>query len=104
VNRDRTYPRYVISVASELVGIHPQTLRAYERGGLIHPARTPGGGRRYSDADLERINRIGELARMGLPHVGIKLVLELEDQLRRHHATTVASPRRGDAHSSRNAP
>ena len=79
------YPVYVISVAAELVGIHPQTLRAYERVGLVHPARTPGGGRRYSDLDLVRVARIAELTRLGLPHVGIKLVLDLEDQLRRLH-------------------
>ena len=82
MSRDADYPRYVISVAADLVGIHPQTLRAYERVGLVVPARTAGGGRRYSDADLVRVARIAELTRLGLPHVGIKLVLELEDELR----------------------
>ncbi len=86
--RDPHAPRYVISVAAELVGIHPQTLRAYEKGGLVRPARSPGGGRRYSDADLERLVRIAELTRLGLPHVGIKLVLDLEDELRRLRSTT----------------
>lgn len=86
--RDPDAPRYVISVAADLVGIHPQTLRAYERGGLVQPARSPGGGRRYSDADLERIARIAELTRLGLPHVGIKLVLDLEDELRRLRSAT----------------
>jgi MerR family transcriptional regulator/heat shock protein HspR len=81
--RDPDHPRYVISVAAELTGVHPQTLRAYERVGLVRPARTPGGGRRYSDAEVARIARIAELTRMGLPHVGIKLVLDLEDELRR---------------------
>ncbi len=76
-SRDPTYPRYVISVAAELTGTHPQTLRAYERGGLVRPARTPGGGRRYSDADLEQVARIQALARLGLPHAGIRLVLDL---------------------------
>ena len=80
--QDVHYPRYVISVAADLAGIHPQTLRAYERVGLVRPARTPGGGRRYSDADLARIARVAELTRLGLPHVGIKMVLDLEDQLR----------------------
>lgn len=109
MTRDRSdpdFPRYVISIAAELAGIHPQTLRAYERGGLLRPARTPGGGRRYSDADLSRIDRIAELTRMGLPHVGIKLVLDLEDELgrmrsvdtthtaRRMAATTVRVSRR----------
>lgn len=83
------YPRYVISVAAELAGVHPQTLRAYERVGLVRPARTPGGGRRYSDLDLVRVARIAELTRLGLPHVGIKLVLELEDQLRRMQKVTM---------------
>ena len=103
MNRDTDHPRYVISVAAELTGVHPQTLRAYERGGLVRPARTPGGGRRYSDAELVRIARIAELTRLGLPHVGIKLVLELEDELcrlragrrvpvRRATVATVAAP------------
>ncbi len=83
---DRSFPRYVISIAAELAGIHPQTLRAYERTGLLRPARTPGGGRRYSDADLERVARIAELTRLGLPHIGIKLVLDLEDELCRFQA------------------
>jgi len=75
--RDATYPRYVISVAADLTGTHPQTLRAYERRGLIHPARTPGGGRRYSDADLSRVARIQALTRIGFPLAGIGLVLDL---------------------------
>ncbi|MFN0028650.1 MAG: MerR family transcriptional regulator [Acidimicrobiales bacterium] len=92
------YPRYVISVAAELVGIHPQTLRAYERVGLLQPARTPGGGRRYSDLDLVRAARIAELTRLGLPHVGIKLVLDLEEQLRRIQAVTrTAVPDRSES-------
>lgn len=89
MTRDRSdpdVPRYVISIAAELAGIHPQTLRAYERVGLVRPARTAGGGRRYSDADLTRIDRIAELTRMGLPHIGIKLVLDLEDELCRVRA------------------
>lgn len=89
--RDPDTPRYVISVAAELVGIHPQTLRAYEKTGLVRPARSPGGGRRYSDADLERLVRIAELTRLGLPHVGIKLVLDLEDELRRLRSTTTGT-------------
>ncbi len=90
------YPRYVISVAAELAGVHPQTLRAYERVGLVRPARTAGGGRRYSDLDLVRVARIAELTRLGLPHVGIKLVLELEDQLRRLQAMTMSNPQYGN--------
>jgi MerR family transcriptional regulator/heat shock protein HspR len=90
--RDVDVPRYVISVAAELSGIHPQTLRAYERGGLVHPARSAGGGRRYSDADLGRIARILELTRMGLPHIGIRMVLDLEDELRRLRASSSPRP------------
>lgn len=100
--QDVHYPRYVISVAADLAGIHPQTLRAYERVGLVRPARTPGGGRRYSDADLARIARVAELTRLGLPHVGIKMVLDLEDQLR--HVQNVQSHRDRDRDRVPSAP
>jgi MerR family transcriptional regulator/heat shock protein HspR len=69
---------YVISVAAELAGIHPQTLRVYERKGLLEPARTAGGNRRYSDDDLVRLQRIAELTEAGLNLAGVKMVLELE--------------------------
>ncbi len=82
MKNDDDQPRYVISVAAEVAGIHPQTLRGYERVGLVFPARTSGGGRRYSDADLIRVARVAELTRLGMSHVGIKLVLDLEDELR----------------------
>jgi len=86
---------YVISVAAELTGIHPQTLRNYERAGLINPARSPGGGRRYSDADLHRLARIGQLSGEGINPLGIKRILELEAELAdlRAHDTGPASPR-----------
>lgn len=100
--QDVHYPRYVISVAADLAGIHPQTLRAYERVGLVRPARTPGGGRRYSDADLARIARVAELTRLGLPHVGIKMVLDLEDQLR--HVQNIQSHRERDRDRVPSAP
>lgn len=73
---------YVISVAAELAGVHPQTLRIYERKGLLDPARTVGGNRRYSDRDIERLQRIAELTAAGLNLAGVKRVLELEEQLR----------------------
>lgn|SRR5262245_32222404 len=73
---------YVISVAAELAGVHPQTLRIYERKGLLDPARTVGGNRRYSDGDIERLRRIAELTSDGLNLAGVKRVLELEEQLR----------------------
>jgi len=77
---------YVISVAAELAGVHPQTLRIYERKGLVDPARTEGGSRRYSDADINQLRRIQELTNDGLNLAGVKRVLELEaalDQLTR---------------------
>ncbi len=69
---------YVISVAAELAGMHPQTLRIYERKGLVDPARTGGGSRRYSDADIHMLSRIQELTNDGLNLAGVKRVLELE--------------------------
>ena len=74
---------YVISVAAELAGVHPQTLRIYERKGLVDPARTTGGSRRYSDADIEMLRRISELTDEGLNLVGVKRVLELEAEIER---------------------
>ncbi|MFN0091850.1 MAG: heat shock protein transcriptional repressor HspR [Acidimicrobiales bacterium] len=72
---------YVISVAAELAGMHPQTLRVYERKGLLDPARTGGGSRRYSDADIAMLRRIQELTNEGLNLAGVKRVLELEYRL-----------------------
>jgi len=69
---------YVISVAAELAGVHPQTLRIYERKGLVDPARTGGGSRRYSDADIALLQRIQELTTDGLNLAGVKRVLDLE--------------------------
>ncbi len=69
---------YVISVAAELSGMHPQTLRIYERKGLLEPSRTQGGSRRYSDADIARLSRIAELAGEGMNLSGIRRVMELE--------------------------
>jgi MerR family transcriptional regulator/heat shock protein HspR len=72
---------YVISVAAELAGVHPQTLRIYERKGLVDPARTAGGSRRYSDADIDVLRRIQELTNDGLNLAGVQRVLELEAEL-----------------------
>src|ERR1700726_1129454 len=74
---------YVISVAAELAGVHPQTLRIYERKGLLDPARTGGGSRRYSDRDIERLRRISELTDAGLNLAGVKAVMELEAEVAR---------------------
>jgi MerR family transcriptional regulator/heat shock protein HspR len=69
---------YIISVAAELAGVHPQTLRIYERKGLLEPARTTGGSRRYSQADIDHLRRIQELTDEGLNLAGVKKVLALE--------------------------
>ena len=74
---------YVISVAAELAGVHPQTLRIYERRGLLDPERTSGGSRRYSEADLARLERIVELTNAGLNLEGVKRVMDLEDEVER---------------------
>ena len=74
---------YVISVAAELAGVHPQTLRIYERKGLLEPARTGGGSRRYSDEDIHLLRRIHELTEAGLNLAGVKAVMELEDEVAR---------------------
>lgn len=73
---------YVISVAAELAGVHPQTLRIYERKGLVDPARTPGGSRRYSDDDIDLLQRITELTEEGLNLAGVQRVLALEDRIK----------------------
>ena len=72
---------YVISVAAELAGVHPQTLRIYERKGLVAPARTGGGSRRYSDADIDLLRRVQELTEEGLNLTGVKRVMALEREL-----------------------
>lgn len=77
---------FVISVAAELAGVHPQTLRIYERRGLVDPARTGGGSRRYSEADIERLRRIQDLTASGLNLEGVKRVMALEDEVRRLQA------------------
>jgi MerR family transcriptional regulator, heat shock protein HspR len=73
---------YVISVAAELAGVHPQTLRIYERKGLVEPARTSGRSRRYSDEDIELLRRIQELTNEGVSLVGVQRILALEAELR----------------------
>jgi MerR family transcriptional regulator/heat shock protein HspR len=101
---DRNRAVYVISVAAELAGVHPQTLRIYERKGLVDPARTVGGSRRYSDADITLLLRIQELTNEGLNLAGVQRVLELEarvaeledqiDELRRQAAAAVEDTHR----------
>jgi MerR family transcriptional regulator, heat shock protein HspR len=80
-------PRYMISVAAELVGMHPQTLRIYEAKGLVRPTRTAGNTRLYSDLDLERLRTIQKLTtQLGLNLAGVETVLKLEDEMRRMRA------------------
>jgi MerR family transcriptional regulator, heat shock protein HspR len=80
-------PRYMISVAAELVGMHPQTLRIYEARGLVRPRRTPGNTRLYSEADLERLRAIQRLTtELGLNLAGVERVLLLEDEVARLRA------------------
>jgi MerR family transcriptional regulator/heat shock protein HspR len=77
-------PRYMISIAAELVGMHPQTLRMYEQKGLVHPQRTAGNTRLYSEADLERLRVIQRLTgELGLNLAGVEAVIGLEEQLQR---------------------
>ena len=78
---DPTRAVYVISVAAELAGVHAQTLRIYERRGLVEPARTPGGSRRYSEIDIALLRRIQELTNEGLNLAGVKRVLHLEHRV-----------------------
>jgi MerR family transcriptional regulator, heat shock protein HspR len=79
--RDANQAVYVISVAAELTGMHPQTLRIYERKGLLDPSRTSGGSRRFSERDLERLRHIQELTATGLNLEGVRRVLQLEAEV-----------------------
>lgn len=82
-----THPRYMISVAADLVGMHPQTLRIYEAKGLVRPQRTSGNTRLYSESDLERLRLIQRLTtEIGLNLAGVERVLALEDELQRMRA------------------
>ncbi len=79
--RDTTRAVYVISVAADQAGMHPQTLRIYERKGLLEPARTQGGSRRYSDEDIEMLQRIQDLTAEGHNLEGVRRILELEGEI-----------------------
>ena len=78
---NETRALFVISVAAELAGVHPQTLRIYERKGLVSPARTSGRSRRYSERDIDRLRRIQELTNEGVGLAGVERILELEARL-----------------------
>jgi MerR family transcriptional regulator/heat shock protein HspR len=95
---------YVISVAAELAGMHPQTLRQYERRGLVNPARTRGGNRRYSDDDIDLLRRVAELASEGMNLEGIRRVMQLEAEnarLRDELATAQAQAKQATAEAER---
>jgi MerR family transcriptional regulator, heat shock protein HspR len=78
------HPRYMISIAAEIVGMHPQTLRIYEQKGLVRPGRTPGGTRLYSERDLERLRLIQRLTtELGLNLAGVERVIALEDEIQK---------------------
>ncbi len=81
IRRDRAV--YIISVAAELAGVHPQTLRIYERKGLLRPARTAGNTRRYSDRDIERLRTIQSLTQAGVNLAGVKRILKLRAEMER---------------------
>lgn len=78
VSMDAETPVYVISVAAELTGLHPQTLRTYDRLGLVRPGRSGGGGRRYSLRDIETLRHVTELTAAGIGLEGVRRILELE--------------------------
>lgn len=80
---DPERPIYVISIAAELAGVHPQTLRVYERKGLVAPKRTSGNSRRYSERDIQLLRRIQELTNEGINLAGVMKILELEQRLAR---------------------
>lgn len=80
---DPEQPIYVISIAAELAGVHPQTLRVYERKGLVAPKRTAGNSRRYSQRDIDVLRRIQELTNLGINLMGVMKIMELEDEVSR---------------------
>lgn len=96
---------FVISVAARLSGMHPQTLRIYERRGLVSPYRTEGGTRRYSQEDIDRLLLISELTSAGLNLEGVRMVMELQDEIsairreqkRRRHQTEILAGAAGRA-------
>ncbi len=105
--RSKDHAVYVISVAAELAGMHPQTLRIYERRGLVQPARSQGGNRRYSDVDIDRLRRIQELAGEGMNLEGIRRVMALEaelDRLRHENAELRDLASHAIAEADRRAP
>lgn len=94
---DHDQPIYVISIAAELTGVHPQTLRIYERKGLVQPKRTAGNSRRYSQRDIQLLNRIQELTSEGINLAGVMRILEMEEEIARLKASVDVAVRQADA-------
>ena len=90
---------YIISVAAELAGVHPQTLRIYERKGLVRPQRTSGNTRRYSEADVDRLRRIQALTQGGVNLAGAKRIMALEEELHRMSARVAQLEARLEDHA-----
>ena len=101
--QDRDTGVYVMSVAAALAGLHPQTLRLYERRGLVEPARTGGGNRRYSDADLDQLRRITMLTEAGVNIEGVRRILELESEVARLTRALEQARRAAEAVTARSA-
>jgi DNA-binding transcriptional MerR regulator len=90
-------PKYSITTAAELTGVHPQQLRRFEKVGMLSPARSPGGTRRYSDADLAQVARIRDLSDAGVNEAGIEQILALQDALQASEARAAAAEARAQA-------
>ena len=90
---------YIISVAAELAGVHPQTLRIYERKGLVRPHRTSGNTRRYSEADIDRLRRIQRLTQEGVNLAGAKRIMSLEEELHRVRVRVAQLEERLESHA-----
>ena len=84
---------YIISVAAELAGVHPQTLRVYERKGLVHPQRTQGNTRRYSVRDIERLRKIQDLTQEGVNLAGVIRIMQLENEVEKLHEREIRAAR-----------
>jgi MerR family transcriptional regulator/heat shock protein HspR len=90
-NRSSEHAVYVISVVADLAGVHPQTLRMYERRGLLEPKRTAGNSRRYSEDDVDQLKRIQELTQEGINLAGVAVILDLERRLKKTHDSLLRS-------------